>query len=1293
MNSELDKLILESTPYFIAVEYRRLLNAETFEDKTRHAMRVYELGLRGIAIITVSQYLIRDAEKISDPTLNHLLLTKLPFANLTTWQQILFTTLKTYERKRPLFFMPELYDFYWDTDDNVVRPNLAVESLFERLTQVYNDLNNRVTPTTETDWQELYDEVIDLLRTVLSHFTFFQNYELIRITKNSEKHYWYDLYKGQTVVTVQDPIEASTHLGAGWFYISKQHRDFLSLHPLLVFWEESAEDIIVGSPLVNTAIYERFADDTLHYLITSLWKKVTNDESVVDFVRMLYYVIQQVKAEKQQAERLTWWKFQEVAHKISDRRMSSVSGKFRADLYLQRNKTKDIFEQFLRSDKTCFVLTGKSGVGKSNFLFSLSQEYKYPHPTVSLLMYNGAKLDSQKSITALVSQDFDDYLSLSQAITPGAITNIWQEIATIEESDSRTVILCIDAINENPEARQVLKEIDDLVERSPWPWLKILVTSRPEAWQTMKRGLSLAETRYYYEEGSDDRLSIEMESFSYSLELAPFEKDELPLVYEKYRQAYNLLTDYTDLPTTVKMILRDPLVLRLMADIYQDTTLPRELESSQIYQSYIDSLLKTERLEQRDLHFLESELIERMIDLEHFTNRLTLAEIGQARTKDGRTLFDLIHDDGLLSTGRRVNQSYLNLLDSEILVRLGEGRDYEIAFKFERFYDYFTGKRLYILAHREGFCGERYMGWVKQIQKHPYLWGGVRSALITELIEGNDQLVVTLCQTELQAIKEMMVAVIIEYGKENLKSATYILQTLAQLGKKYSRLDHKITFWKNVEPPKAIINAHKIVIEVATSLGLISVLEEAAASRSATIRTHAVKNILHLWRLDKTQTKQYVVGNRGFSILKTLASQVRPGLVPNIHVVESCVGIILSIFAETHDFLLSKGDSDAKVELDDNLAYALRDVSKQIMDDLLYIGKDGVANAVIRNQIRDWVVSTLVSLSLGFMGDTSTSSPSNIRTFFKLPSQDKEVLRSVIRYFNTDYGDFSELENVLPRLIEINEGAINFQLWLILLAQWENNKEAVLKTVTFLFEQGIKYRQVPYACTVSLSVLMSIMIQQRGDEDLGKTLFDWLLQFLEKSRGRVVHSAGVFVYPLVASYIRVMHANAHKIDISYFRQVFERAAQEQDTEFAIAVVQDLSSLVTQREFHKAVMEVVDLLRTYRESNADEHLYNLLARLRQYNANWVDDYMLDADWSDEEQRIVKNREFSESIGADLLYMPLYYFVANSASFSPYLQKVCQEILEKLLDCRTFEEFLNYLIRKLLNLAYGETIFEI
>jgi hypothetical protein len=113
--AEFDTFLLENMPYFIAINYKRLLETQDPQEQVTLILHIYNLGLRALTINLIAQYFFRDWDRVRDPDLDKLLKRKIPHLTADAWEEILFAILETYKNNRNLFFMPELYDFYWDT--------------------------------------------------------------------------------------------------------------------------------------------------------------------------------------------------------------------------------------------------------------------------------------------------------------------------------------------------------------------------------------------------------------------------------------------------------------------------------------------------------------------------------------------------------------------------------------------------------------------------------------------------------------------------------------------------------------------------------------------------------------------------------------------------------------------------------------------------------------------------------------------------------------------------------------------------------------------------------------------------------------------------------------------------------------------------------------------------------------------------------------------------------------------------------------------------------------------------
>src|SRR2546421_8760800 len=98
---------------------------------------------------------------VRDPYLENLLEQKFPHLTADAWEEMLFITLRAYQGHRDLFFMRELYDFYWDTSTYPHRRRADVKRPFDRLTQATQDLQtDRLVPQEEAGWQALASELL-----------------------------------------------------------------------------------------------------------------------------------------------------------------------------------------------------------------------------------------------------------------------------------------------------------------------------------------------------------------------------------------------------------------------------------------------------------------------------------------------------------------------------------------------------------------------------------------------------------------------------------------------------------------------------------------------------------------------------------------------------------------------------------------------------------------------------------------------------------------------------------------------------------------------------------------------------------------------------------------------------------------------------------------------------------------------------------------------------------------------------------------------------------------------------
>ena len=232
-------------------------------------------------------------------------------------------------------------------------------------------------------------------------------------------------------------------------------------------------------------------------------------------------------------------------------------------------------------------------------------------------------------------------------------------------------------------------------------------------------------------------------------------------------------TDYSALKSGVRNALRDPLVLRLVAEVYKDKAIPDHVQVNDIYKLYIDNLLGTGRLHREDMFLLEQELMPLMLKQGFYENNLTAFQVQMVRTKDGRPLWELLHNTDTISSGQRVNDSYVRLRDTELLDESGSGLDYAISFKYEQFYEFFGGRRLYQAAKESANKIDLYSDIAGRLNVKVFLWGALVQALVLELKDGNISLVEILAgkTTDNHLLRSALVETLVRFGEDNREKA------------------------------------------------------------------------------------------------------------------------------------------------------------------------------------------------------------------------------------------------------------------------------------------------------------------------------------------------------------------------------------------------------------------------------------------------------------------------------------------------------------------------------------------
>jgi hypothetical protein len=1288
-SDELDQLILSEYPYPVAVNYRRLLEIEGWEARTRKCIEIFEYGLRTITLVVLSQYLIRDVHQVSDLVLDRKLYRSLPEASLGQWTEFFFLGLRAYRGRRDLFFMREMYDLYWDTSQEPHQPRKGFRAPFSRLVEIRNDLAHRLEPDSEAAWQGLGQEALGCLLTILEEFSFLQNYDLIRIVGQQGDEYEYERYTGQEITTARERLQGREEgLRMGWFYLSRQDRSVLRLHPMLIFWSDKGDLDLIDAGRRDVAVYDRLLKETVGYVATVVRQmmKEHNAELVAQFRELIYYNIEHIKMAHKRTM-LSWGGLRQAAVELTTTQMGTLGEKYQPELYLQRDETFRKFREFLTSDRGCFVLTGKSGVGKSNFVLSLVDEYA-EQEDICFLMYNGARLSVPETMVQTISQDLGRYLTLEGELAQ----NLFAELDRQGQMRGKTLTIVFDAINENSDGKRLLRQIDHMVGDIAYPWLKVVITSRPQAWRVLKRGLRLAKDRYYRERGSDEYW-VELQEFA--VEMEPFKLGELPEVYEKYRKAYGLQTEYEALRAPIRSALRDPLMLRLVADIHRGRSIPEQIQVSDIYTQFVQALLRTGRLDEKDIVLLEQELMPLMIAEGHYDNKFTASQIHTTKTSDGRPLWELIRSEDMLSNGQRVNESYVRLTDAEILVELNSGLEYTIGFKYERFYEFFAGRRLCRIGGTAPSQVDFYEEVIAALPDSLFLWGALVQALTLELINGNFSLFADLAAKNEQdrLRRHALVSVITQFGEQYRERADAFLWELIGPLTPPPRtfLDALWRLLRPVEDAATELPIQKaIAVEAAAQLKITELLVEAAGDASPRLRAVAAQHSFYLWQKDN---------EAGFQVLEGLSRRVKASFgIPNLAVAESMLAISGAILVQATE--------------DTQTLSHLLTIGRRSLRQILFLGnvkqRSGPSRRFQR-AVLSFLHRRVLSALLGFLikilaGWKSHASGNleNLPHVFELSREQKDLLQALLPFLEPDEPGlaerFTEMLLVLDWGDYIAETVVNQALW----GHCLRDIDIAMPVLRDLMNNGLS--QKPPKFWVSGLACRAWRIAARQDNPAHE-----LRELVEKAVSAIQENPGGWhalarqnrpvPYPTdtrvsgLGTLIGMTYLFQKNVESDILHQCLEKAMAASDDEYLKLYVTHEATIVFEYGQHEACLRALQPIAAYDNPEVQDSTIELLVRARRYDPETVEDLLLQGDFPPDVVACVSAYPASERLN-DLITYQVTSLTYDLCLLGPQpLRMEYQWLISQALKLSNIHDWFVLIAQELINLVTGELVFSV
>ena len=257
---------------------------------------------------------------------------------------------------------------------------------------------------------------------------------------------------------------------------------------------------------------------------------------------------------------LTWTALQKQGAQQNSRFLDELEGTatrheaFIPAVYTRRTSAEATLAAFLTSTDTALILTGDSGVGKTNLLCRWARDLTAGGHTVFFYDCGG-------SFSIEIEREMAQDLGLDNALH---VSPLLKHISAIAPTGKQLVLL-FDAVDQFQDDQsggpaELLKNIDALVGRLPVGAVRVVASCTTAAWQQFNRiGATNLTWRRYYPSSADQPV----------LRLEPFSHAELETAYTAYQQFFQLQTSWQQLSVTLHDSLTLPLLLRLLAETYE----------------------------------------------------------------------------------------------------------------------------------------------------------------------------------------------------------------------------------------------------------------------------------------------------------------------------------------------------------------------------------------------------------------------------------------------------------------------------------------------------------------------------------------------------------------------------------------------------------------------------------------------------------------------------------------------------------------------------------------------------
>ena len=380
---------------------------------------------------------------------------------------------------------------------------------------------------------------------------------------------------------------------------------------------------------------------------------------------------------------------------------------------ITRDDSGPDLQAFLASDRPILAVLGGSGTGKSTLLYqfatrtSVNLAFEKAASYVSLF-YDAHQLLTDPTVPGRIARD----LGSTEGELDDQLNNLGSDLATTRQC----LLIIVDGLNEvpSPAPLQIKAAVEALATKTHRN-IKFIFSCRRVFWEAFVEPVENLPRELYFS-GTGFRLG-------------PFSDDECRMAFRGYRRIYAFIGQYDSLKSVFREKIRDPLMLRMVAESYQGQELPNFAPAVLVFSEY-------ERI-------LQSRL--RGTLAFEYLSILVRQKINKARKgEDDSDSFDIEEiiagENGHYLTAATGNASnpLIILEDEGVITKVDESTG-AFRFTYDRFMEYILGKNM--LAMKDIPTLESYVSWIESevefwSTKHFCFLQALKSEVVRQFILG-----------------------------------------------------------------------------------------------------------------------------------------------------------------------------------------------------------------------------------------------------------------------------------------------------------------------------------------------------------------------------------------------------------------------------------------------------------------------------------------------------------------------------------------------------------------------------